>query len=202
MPDSFDERWHRDALRGDGGAVDALARSAIGPLYRFCFYRLGGNGHLTEEVVQETLVRVIRDLEKYDPARAKGNIFAWLTGLARNEIRRALGREDGAVSLQTLWDKLDDDLRARVTLDGQELISMEYVDGTTLQEILKERGPLELDEAREIVKIIKKSKLKVQASINDDMVRVSGKDRDTLQEVMALVKEQEFPIDMQFTNYR
>ncbi|MGB5399798.1 MAG: DUF520 family protein, partial [Thermoanaerobaculia bacterium] len=59
-----------------------------------------------------------------------------------------------------------------------------------------------IEEAREIVKIIKKSKLKVQASINDDMVRVSGKDRDTLQEVMALVKEQEFPIDMQFTNYR
>ncbi len=91
--------------------MDALASSTVGPLYRFCFYRLGGNSHLTEEVVQETLVRAIRDLEKFEPVRAKGNIFGWLSGLARNEIRRALGQEGAAVSLQALWDKLDDDLR-------------------------------------------------------------------------------------------
>ncbi len=111
MPDTFDERWHRKALNGESAAVDALARSTVGPLYRFCFYRLGGNSHLTEEVVQETLVRAIRDLEKFEPVRAKGNIFGWLSGLARNEIRRALGQEGAAVSLQALWDKLDDDLR-------------------------------------------------------------------------------------------
>ena len=73
--------------------------------------------------------------------------------------------------------------------------------GTVRQTVTLQQG-IPIEEAREIVKIIKKSKLKVQASINDDMVRVSGKDRDTLQEVMALVKEQELPIDMQFTNYR
>jgi hypothetical protein len=58
------------------------------------------------------------------------------------------------------------------------------------------------DKAREIVKIIKQAKLKVQAAIQEDSVRVSGKDRDTLQEVIALLKGEDLGIDMQFTNYR
>jgi hypothetical protein len=58
------------------------------------------------------------------------------------------------------------------------------------------------DKAKEIVKFIKDSKLRVQASINGDFVRVAGKDRDTLQQVIALLKEKDFGIDMQFTNYR
>ena len=49
---------------------------------------------------------------------------------------------------------------------------------------------------------VKGTKLKVQAAINEDLVRVSGKDRDTLQEVMAVLKERELDIDMQFINYR
>jgi len=52
------------------------------------------------------------------------------------------------------------------------------------------------------VKVIKDSKKKVQASIQGDTVRVSGKDRDTLQEIIALLKGRDFGIDMQFTNYR
>ena len=56
--------------------------------------------------------------------------------------------------------------------------------------------------AREIVKLIKNSKKKAQASIQTDVVRVSSKDRDTLQEIIALVKQQDFGIDLQFTNYR
>jgi RNA polymerase sigma-70 factor (ECF subfamily) len=136
LHDSFDQRWHRDALGGDRAAVDALAELAIGPLYRFCFYRLGGNGHLTEEVVQETLVRAIRELEKYDPARAKGNIFVWLTGLARNEIRGALGREDAAVSLQALWDKLDDDLRDVYSRLESEPLAHEVLDREETREMV------------------------------------------------------------------
>ncbi len=59
-----------------------------------------------------------------------------------------------------------------------------------------------IEKAREIVKVIKNSKNKVQASIQGDLVRVSGKDRDTLQQIIALLKQQDFGIDMQFTNYR
>ena len=112
MRHGFDHVWHRAALAGDPVALEALANAAIEPLYRFCFYRLGSNADLAEEVVQETLLRAIRELGKYDPARSGSNIFTWLTGLARNEIRAALGRENAAESLQVLWDKLDDELRS------------------------------------------------------------------------------------------
>jgi uncharacterized protein YajQ (UPF0234 family) len=59
-----------------------------------------------------------------------------------------------------------------------------------------------IEKAREIVKLIKDSKKKAQASIQGDLVRVSSKDRDTLQEIIALLKNKYFGIDMQFTNYR
>ena len=59
-----------------------------------------------------------------------------------------------------------------------------------------------IEKARDIVKAIKDSKKKVQASIQGDLIRVSGKDRDALQDVIALLKQRDFGIDMQFTNYR
>ncbi|MBV9611303.1 MAG: YajQ family cyclic di-GMP-binding protein [Acidobacteriaceae bacterium] len=73
--------------------------------------------------------------------------------------------------------------------------------GSVRQEITLQQG-IPIEKAREIVKLIKDSKLKVQASIQGDVVRVSGKDRDTLQQVIALLKAKDFGIDMQFTNYR
>ncbi len=73
--------------------------------------------------------------------------------------------------------------------------------GSVRQEITLQQG-IPIEKAREIVKAIKDSKLKVQAGIQGDLVRVSGKDRDTLQQVIALLRGKEFGIDMQFTNYR
>jgi uncharacterized protein YajQ (UPF0234 family) len=72
---------------------------------------------------------------------------------------------------------------------------------TVRQEITLQQG-IPIEKAREIVKLIKDSKKKVQASIQGDVVRISGKDRDTLQEIIALVKGHDFGIDIQFTNYR
>jgi uncharacterized protein YajQ (UPF0234 family) len=72
---------------------------------------------------------------------------------------------------------------------------------TVRQEVAVQQG-IPIEKAREIVKKIKESKLKVQASIQGDLVRVSGKSRDLLQEVMQLLKQQDFGIDVQFTNYR
>ena len=72
---------------------------------------------------------------------------------------------------------------------------------TVRQEISLQQG-IPIEKSREIVKVIKESKKKVQASINGDFVRVSGRDRDTLQETIALLRARDFGIDMQFTNYR
>jgi uncharacterized protein YajQ (UPF0234 family) len=73
--------------------------------------------------------------------------------------------------------------------------------GTVRQEVTLQQG-IAIEKAREIVKIIKDSKKKVQASIQGDLVRVSGKDRDSLQEIIKLLNGHDLGIDMQFTNYR
>jgi RNA polymerase sigma-70 factor (ECF subfamily) len=108
----FDAAWRTRALEGHAEAITVLTDEVLQPLYRFCLYRVARNRHLCEEVVQETLLRALRDLALYDPQRAANNIFPWLTGLARNEIHRALARERGTVSLETLWANMDKELLA------------------------------------------------------------------------------------------
>ena len=73
--------------------------------------------------------------------------------------------------------------------------------GTARQKVALQKG-IPTEKAREIVKIIKGSKLKVQAAIQGEQVRVSGKNRDDLQSVIRILKETDLGIDMQFTNYR
>ena len=72
---------------------------------------------------------------------------------------------------------------------------------TSRQKVTMQQG-IPGEKAKEIVKAIKDSKKKVQASIQGDTVRVTSKDRDTLQEIIALLRGHDFGIDMQFTNYR
>jgi RNA polymerase sigma-70 factor, ECF subfamily len=108
----FDAAWRRRALAGEPAASQLLADSALLPLFRFCFHRVGGDRHRCEEVVQETLLRALRDLEQYDPARSGDHILPWLTGLARNEITRVLSRDKHSHSLEALWLRMDRDLRA------------------------------------------------------------------------------------------
>jgi cyclic-di-GMP-binding protein len=73
--------------------------------------------------------------------------------------------------------------------------------GTVRQRLTLQQG-IPTDRAKEIVKAIKDSKIKVQASIQADQVRVSGKSRDDLQNVIQLLKGKEFGIELQFDNYR
>jgi hypothetical protein len=73
--------------------------------------------------------------------------------------------------------------------------------GTTRQTVSLQQG-IPTEKAREVVKLIKGTKLKVQASIQGDQVRVSGKNKDDLQTVMRMLRETDLGIDMQFTNYR
>jgi RNA polymerase sigma-70 factor (ECF subfamily) len=118
----FDAAWRRRALEGDAEAVRLLAETALQPLYAFCLYRVGRDTHRCEEVVQETLVRALRQLERYDPARCGDNIFPWLIGLARNEIGRVLARDHPCVSLEALWGRIDRELLPLYArLDGELL---------------------------------------------------------------------------------
>ena len=89
-----------------------------------------------------------------------------------------------------------------VPLKGLTYGAVEPAAGATVRQKISMQQGIPIEKAREIVKAIKDSKKKVQASIQGDTVRVSGKDRDTLQEIITLLKQREFGIDMQFTNYR
>ena len=103
--------------------------------------------------------------------------------------------------------QLNDVLQQKLTRRGISLKALDYgkvepaAKDSVRQTVTLQQG-IPIEKAREIVKFIKDSKLKVQASINGDFVRVSGKDRDALQEVIAALKAKDFGIDMQYTNYR
>jgi len=89
-----------------------------------------------------------------------------------------------------------------VPLKGLTYGALEPAAASTVKQKISIQQGIPIEKAREIVKLIKNSKKKAQASIQGDVVRISSKDRDTLQEIIALVKQQDFGIDLQFTNYR
>ncbi|HOQ30258.1 MAG TPA: DUF520 family protein, partial [Armatimonadota bacterium] len=72
----------------------------------------------------------------------------------------------------------------------------------TVRQTVTVRQGVPTETAREIVKLIKASKRKVQAQIQEDKVRVSGKVKDDLQAIIQLVREKDFNLPLQFTNYR
>ena len=105
--------------------------------------------------------------------------------------------------LKAVTDVLQGKLVKRnVPLKGLSYGPIEPAAGSTVRQKVTMQQGIPIEKAREIVKAIKDSKKKVQASIQGDLVRVSSKDRDTLQEIIALLKQKDFGIDMQFTNYR
>src|SRR5712672_2259816 len=108
---------------------------------------------------------------------------------------------------ETKLRNMNDILQQKLVRRGVPLKALEYgniepaAGGTVRQRANIQQG-IPQEKSREIVRFIKDSKAKVQASIQGEMVRVSGKDRDTLQQVIASLKAKDFGINMQFTNYR
>jgi uncharacterized protein YajQ (UPF0234 family) len=74
--------------------------------------------------------------------------------------------------------------------------------GKQVKQLVTMQSGLTSDVARKIVKLIKDRKLKVQSQIQDEQVRVTGKKRDDLQEVMAILRAEELDQPLQFTNFR
>ena len=102
---------------------------------------------------------------------------------------------------------MNDILQSKLIKRGISLKALDYqkiepAAGGTVRQTVKIQQGIPIEKAKEIVKFIKDEKFKVQASIQGETVRVSGKDRDTLQDVMAKLKGRDFQIDMQFDNYR
>ncbi|HEX8653142.1 MAG TPA: YajQ family cyclic di-GMP-binding protein [Pyrinomonadaceae bacterium] len=93
-------------------------------------------------------------------------------------------------------------VRRSVPLKALSYGKAEPAAGGTLRQHVSIQQGIPQEKAKEIVKFIKDTKAKVQAAIQGDIVRITGRDRDTLQDVIAKLKARDFGIDMQFTNYR
>jgi len=108
---------------------------------------------------------------------------------------------------ETRLRNMNDILQSKFIKRGISLKALDYqtiepAAGGTVRQTVKIQQGIPIEKAKEIVKYIKDAKLKVQASIQGETVRVSGKDRDTLQETIAALKSKDFAIDMQFDNFR
>jgi cyclic-di-GMP-binding protein len=108
---------------------------------------------------------------------------------------------------ETKLKNMNDILQQKLIRRGVPLKAFSYgrvepaAGGTVRQHAAIQQG-IPAEKAKEIVKFIKDTKLRVQAAIQGDAVRVSGKDRDVLQEVIAQIKARDFGINVQFGNYR
>ncbi|HEY2924498.1 MAG TPA: YajQ family cyclic di-GMP-binding protein [Candidatus Eisenbacteria bacterium] len=139
---------------------------------------------------------------------------------AMKEIRQRFDFK-GSVSDITLEEETltlhsDDESRLKAVIDvlttklvkrGVSLKALQYgkiepaAKGTVRQVVTIQRG-IPTERAKEIVKFIKGTGIRVQAAIQENQVRVSGKNRDDLQAVIGSLKGQDFGLDLQFTNYR
>ena len=126
---------------------------------------------------------------------------------ARNEI--ALDKTDIVVTsademkLRAVVDILQSRLHRRgVPLKALTYGKVEEAGGGLKRQKIGLQQGIPIEKAREIVRLIKDTKIKVQASIQEDQVRVSGKNRDDLQKIIAMLKDRELGIAVQFANYR
>ena len=93
-------------------------------------------------------------------------------------------------------------VKRKVSLKALDYGKIEAAQMGTVRQKAKIVQGIEIEKAKAIVRAIKDSKVKVQASIQSDQVRVTGRSKDDLQKAMAIVKENDFGIPLQFTNYR
>jgi hypothetical protein len=110
---------------------------------------------------------------------------------------------DDDYKLKALIDILEQKLvKRKVPLKALSYGKIESALGGTLRQRVGVQQGIPTEKTKEIVRYIRDTKLKVKSTIQGDSVRVSSRDRDTLQKVISLVKEKDFGIDIQFTNYR
>jgi uncharacterized protein YajQ (UPF0234 family) len=120
--------------------------------------------------------------------------------LAAEELVLVSDDEGKLVSLKDILEtKL---VKRKVSLKSLDYGKLEQAAGGTVRQKAKIVQGIEVEKAKEIVKTIKDAKVKVQASIQADQVRVVGRSKDDLQRAMTLVRETDYGIPLQFTNYR
>jgi uncharacterized protein YajQ (UPF0234 family) len=107
------------------------------------------------------------------------------------------GRLEAA--LQVLQEKL---VRRKVSLKSIDPQKAEPAGGSTFRQLIKITQGLNQEKAKDVVKFLKNSGFKVQGAIHGDQVRVTGAKKDTLQQAIAAMRNNDFGVDLQFENYR
>ncbi len=136
-------------------------------------------------------------LMRYDLKSSKSSIE-----LNEKEHKIDLASDDD-FKLKAVADVLEQKLiKRKVPLKALSYGPVTPAAGSTVRQEINLQSGIPIEKAREIVKKIKQNNKKVQASIQGDLVRVSGKNRDDLQEVIQMLRDTDFGIDFHFTNYR
>jgi uncharacterized protein YajQ (UPF0234 family) len=107
------------------------------------------------------------------------------------------GRIEAAFNV--LQEKL---VRRKVSLKSIDPQKAEKAGGTTYRQLIKITQGLSTEKAKDVVKFLKNSGMKVQGAIHGDQVRVTGAKKDTLQQAIAAMRSNDFGVDLQFENYR
>ena len=133
--------------------------------------------------------------QRYDFKSSKSEI-----SLDKNQISISTDDEYKLTQLQEM-------LKVHLTKRGidakvLEMGKIESAAGQSVRQIITLIQGINRDLSKQIIKIVKESKIKVQISIQGEDLRVSGKKRDELQDVIALLKENEFDLPLQFINFR
>jgi uncharacterized protein YajQ (UPF0234 family) len=148
------------------------------------------------QAVSDAVHQATREIQtRYDLKQTKSEL-----GLEKDGI---VVHTDNDYVLKQVVDLLQSKLHRRgVPLKALTYGKIEPASGGTVRQRVSVQQGIPMDKAKEIVRLIKDAKLKVQAQIQEDQVRVFGKSRDDLQTVIKLLRDKDLGIEMQFTNYR
>jgi uncharacterized protein YajQ (UPF0234 family) len=133
--------------------------------------------------------------QRYDFKGSKAEITR------ENESIKVLADDD--YKLKAVIDVLQSKfLKRNISIKALQYGKVEPASGSMVRQIITVQVGISKEKGKEIIAVIKESKIKVQAQIQDDQVRVTGKNRDDLQEAIALLKGKDLDVEMQFVNFR
>lgn len=137
--------------------------------------------------------------QRYDFKNTASSVELTTEGAAETIVVRSNTEQKLKDCVKVLEEKL---VRRKVALKALNKGPIQDASGGTARQTIGLNQGIATDKAKEIVKYIKDTKLKAQAAVQGDQVRVSAKSKDSLQDIIAALKERDFGIPLQFTNYR
>jgi len=148
------------------------------------------------QAVADAVHQTTREIQtRYDLKQTKSEL-----GLEEDDI---VVHADNDYVLRQVLDLLQSKLHRRgIPLKALSYGTVSPASGGTVRQRIAVQQGIPMEKAKEIVRLVKDAKLKVQTQIQEDHVRVFGKNKDDLQAVIKLLREQDLGIEMQFTNYR